>query len=279
MVTNSRNLRLAEFLRNHTEVPMSVARDSSALEEELLNYRAPGMSAYCTVRDQEPTDEYPAHPEYRIHNEDEAKRYAGVIVGGSVNGRFFEGSSRSMTIAIQPTLGEFVGSPHVEYETLPQPEEERYRYVRGTDIQHRQTVGIWLEESHCSIEFQYGQAPTERTYLDATVFVETPDGRLEVLLSVLAVPERPHEDRLDAAVWAWGLLGRRTNSQFLTQAPSEHDVDHGTAASMRFELEATPLCWKKVAGIECGEESDPESETGLCPVHFRGIRGRWNSEA
>lgn len=41
---------------------------------------------------------------------------------------------------------------------------------------------------------------------------------------------------------------------------------------VKFDLIPTDICWKKVSGIECGEPSDSESETGMCITHRQEIR-------
>jgi hypothetical protein len=58
----------------------------------------------------------------------------------------------------------------------------------------------------------------------------------------------------------------------------EPDATSADAMIMRFDLAPTDLCWKKVAGIECGEPSDPDSETGVCAKHRQEYRDRYRRD-
>lgn len=48
------------------------------------------------------------------------------------------------------------------------------------------------------------------------------------------------------------------------------------AMSMNFDLVPTDICWKKVSGLECGEPSDPESETGMCAAHKAEVKAKYD---
>jgi hypothetical protein len=101
-----------------------------------------------------------------------------------------------------------------------------------------------------------------------------------------------HDDRLDATIYAWHTLSpvyRQGQSPWLTgrvssmrgiplrsgervPVPLEMDIEGSSDAHrMRFDLERTENCWRD----ECGAESDPESETGLCTDCRTEMRSRW----
>lgn len=90
-----------------------------------------------------------------------------------------------------------------------------------------------------------------------------------------STPAVDRDISIPAQYWAERAreISRRDLSDLI--APSETDVDHGTAASMTFDLETTKVCWVKVVGLECGEDSDSNSETGMCKKHLEENRAKW----
>lgn len=67
----------------------------------------------------------------------------------------------------------------------------------------------------------------------------------------------------------------RVYVDWVTADRVEPDATSADAMVMRFDLAPTDVCWKKVSGIECGEPSDPDSETGVCAKHRQEIRDRY----
>jgi hypothetical protein len=47
------------------------------------------------------------------------------------------------------------------------------------------------------------------------------------------------------------------------------------AMSMHFDLAPTELCYVLEHGIECGEDADPDGETGMCKKHRKAIRDKY----
>lgn len=115
--------------------------------------------------------------------------------------------------------------------------------------------------------------------------------RLEALRAV----QTPPDPIGDLAYWAERIRQSesREGYQFSWQQPPTYNLDFNAPArrildefqnrdydyspdahTKRFDLEATKVCWKKVVGLECGEPSDPDSETGICKRHREEIQNK-----
>jgi len=81
----------------------------------------------------------------------------------------------------------------------------------------------------------------------------------------------------EADMWRESLLDELRHFQS-AGGPTVDNQLSPDSSTVLFDLEATKICWVKVVGIECGEPSDPESETGQCSTHRAETRAEWSNE-